>query len=252
MSWYDSAWKYRAPVSVDNTAGSGGTKDWTLVLPNDWDHFWTNALANGYDVVLTSSDGLTKLAFDRSVWNTTTKAGTLRVDGVTLTANTHCAWIYYGNPAASVDPAATVTISAPLSAFVEVADPRRESPAVVCRPERPGRTVPTAQISKPSTETTHVWWDLSRVLQRRTTANNGKRLLEEIDYVKSEIYAGTNAQSAMVDGTQTRIVGGRYVRTTAKAGTSGTDYTPRLTVTTTNLRVLDFRALLRVLDVDED
>ena len=45
---------------------------------------------------------------------------------------------------------------------------------------------------------------------------------------------------------------GRFVKTQLTAGSSGTDYTPRLTVETTENRILDFRALLQVRDVNED
>ena len=253
MSWFGSAFAYRASVSIDNTAGSGSAKDWTVTIPEDWDHFWANTLVNGFDAVLTKEDGRTKLSFERTTWAHATKTGSLSADSHQLdTANMHAAWLYYGNSAAAVDPASSVTISGALTADVELGFAARSRPMVLCRPERPGRTAPTPQISKPSTGTTHLWWDLGRILQTRTTASNGKRLYEEIEYAKIEVYDGAGAQAGMIDATKTRIVDGRYVRTLIKAGATGTDYTPRLTIGTTLDRVLDFRALLQVRDVDED
>lgn len=253
MSWYDPAWKYRASVSIDNVGGSAGAKDWSLVVPQDWDHFWDNTLANGFDTVIVSQDGRTKLSFERQTWTHANKAGTLRVDSHQLdTANMHHAWIYYGNSAASVDPSTSVTISGALSAEVEQAFAQRSRPMVLCRAERPGRTAPTPQVSKASTTTIHLWWDLARNLERRTTESNGRRLFEEIEYAQIQVFDGANPQASMIDADKTRIVDGRWVRTQIKAGTSGTDYTPRLTIGTTLDRVLDFRCLLQVRDVDED
>jgi len=253
MSWYGTSFKYRASVSIDNTAGSGGSKDWTLTIPAGWDHFWDNTLSNGFDTVLVQEDGRTKLNFERQTWTHASQAGTLRVDSHQLdTAQMHHAWLYYGDPAASADPATSVTITSALTADLELGLASRARPQVLCRPERPGRTAPTPQISKPSTATIHLWWDLGRVLQNRTTESNGKRFYEEIEYAQIEVYDGAIDQSALYDATKTRIVDGRWVRTLIKAGTSGTDYTPRLTIGTTLDRVLDFRCLLQVRDVDED
>jgi len=253
VSWYDSDFSYRASVSIDNTAGSGGANDWTLSIPAGWDHFWDNTLANGYDTVLVSEDGSTKLDFERNVWIHASNSGNLRVDAHQLdTTNMHHAWLYYGNASAAADPATSVTISGALTAKAELGFAARARPMVLCRPERPGRTAPTPQISKPSTGTIHLWWDLGRILQKRATASNGKLLYEEIEYAQIEVYDGASDQSSLYDATATRIVDGRYVRTLIKAGTDGTDYTPRLTIGTTLDRVLDFRALLQVRDVDED
>lgn len=253
MSWYSTGNLFRASVSINNSGGSAGTKDWALTIPEDWDHFWDNVLANGFDVVLTSENGRTKLNFERQSWTKATQTGVLRVDAHQLdTANIHHAWLYYQDAAASVDPASTVTISGALTAEVELALGSRGRPLIIARPERPGRTAPAPQISKASTETIHLWWDLGHVLQRRSTESNGFRLLEEIEYVKFEVLDSGTAVGGMVDAGKTRIVDGRYVRTLIKAGTSGTPVTARLTIGTTLDRVLDFRALLKVQDVDED
>jgi len=253
VSWFDPAWKFRASVTIDNTAGSSGSNDWALTLPGSWDHFWDNTLANGYDTVLTAEDGTTKSVFERQSWTHATQTGALRVDGHTLsTAEAHHAFIYYGNAAAAVDPVAAVSISSALSAYLDLTDPRRAWPIIRARPERPGRTAPSPQISKASTETIRVWWDLGRALERRATESNGKKALEEVTYAGFGIFDGANPQAGMIDETETRIVDGRYVMTLIKAGTTATDYTPRLTIGTTAGRVLDYRALLQVRDTNED
>ena len=253
MSWYDPAWKFRASVSLDNTAGSASATDWSLTIPESWDHFWDNTLANGYDAVITDQSGRTKLAFERQTWTHANQAGVLRTNDHSLsTTNTCHAFLYYGNSSASVDPVGSVSISSAITGEIELANPRSARPMIICRPERPGRTAPTPQIAKASTETIHVWWDLAGALQGRRTESNAHRLLEEIRNVKITVYDGASQQAAMVSATKTRIVNGRFVKTQLTAGSSGTDYTPRLTVETTENRILDFRALLQVRDVNED
>lgn len=59
MSWYSSNWRYRASISVDNTAGAGGAIDITASIPTNWDEFWDNVLSTGNDVRVTDADGET-------------------------------------------------------------------------------------------------------------------------------------------------------------------------------------------------
>jgi len=240
-------------VSLDNTAGSASATDWSLTIPESWDHFWDNTLANGYDAVITDQSGRTKLAFERQTWTHANQSGVLRTNDHSLSTTNMChAFLYYGNSSASVDPVGAVSISSAITGHLELATPRGARPTVICRPERPGRTAPTPQISKVSTETIHLWWDLSRVLYGRRTESNGHRLLEEIRNVKIKVFDGASDETGMYSSTKTRIVNGRFVKTQLAAGSSGTDYTPRLTVETTENRILDFRALLQVRDVNED
>ncbi len=255
MSWYSGALAYRVSVSIDNTAGTVAAHDWTVDLSTLGDHYWDNSLSNGFDTVLTDADGVTKLSFERHTdWDHANKAGTLRVDGHSLPAVATChAWLYYGDSTAAVDPASTVTITSAKSAYIHEADPRLAVPTILARAELAGRTAPTPKLSKATTESRAVWWDLGPILQKRRSTHNGKLLLEELTYAGIEVYDGAADQASMYDATETRILDGRYVVTLIKGGADSTDYTPRLTVgTTLHSQIRDFRALLQVRDVDED
>ena len=86
-SWYNSAYKERAPVAIDNVAGGGvppaspANIDWQLTIPTTWTRFWDNILVNGYDVILTDVDG-NLLQFERSTYIYASKRLVLQVNNM--------------------------------------------------------------------------------------------------------------------------------------------------------------------------
>jgi hypothetical protein len=92
---------------------------------------------------------------------------------------------------------------------------------------------------------------LSKVLGIRSIPEQGKRFLDEVSNVTYDITAQGQAQNAMEDKGQTRMVGNGFIRTTIKGGNSGTNYLVSLVVELVSGRILDFRATVRVKDVSE-
>ena len=110
MAYLDSALRFRHPVTVrgDGTANI----DVSITIPQDWDHFWDNVRADGFDVVLTAADGVTVLDFQRATWTPASRDGVLQVGGLSVAADADtdsCIWLYYGDPSAA-DRAGTPTI----------------------------------------------------------------------------------------------------------------------------------------------
>lgn len=85
MTWYDSAYKRRYPVTVDVTGGaeSSGTEDVSITFPSDWDDFWTNIRSDFNDVIITDSNG-TLQSFHRATENFANRSLQINVDNVTF------------------------------------------------------------------------------------------------------------------------------------------------------------------------
>jgi len=257
MGWYDSAWAYRAAVTIDNS-GAAGTVDVEIVVPSDWDHFWGAVQADGDDIHVTDADGQTLLSYALSGWDYANKTVTIQIDALTIpaTAGMYLVWVYYGNDAATDDSVA-VTITAAVSGYIEQGVPSTHLVSV--QPESPGSTRPRAQLQKTSSEQLAVWWDVTALLERRARAHAGRMSYEEMYGARVQITTGGTPQASMVDNTLQRFVeanGRSYLRFWLKAGTDATTYTVELTLvtrvpTTTTYRTLEPRAMLRVQDVDE-
>lgn len=254
MSWYDADWSHRAPIMIDNFAGVAQT-DVTIAVPSDFPRFWENVdTANsGADIRVTDADGNTLLDFDVVSFNASTRTVTINIDNLSTSSNDAAlvAWLYWGatgktTAAVSFTPGTTKT------GYIELTVPGSGTQRLVrCAPEAPGATNPRTEISKGSAEEIHLWWDLSKVLGIRSIPEQGKRFLDEVSNVTYDITAQGQAQNAMEDKGQTRMVGNGFIRTTIKGGSSGTNYLVSLVVELVSGRILDFRATVRVKDVSE-
>ena len=249
MSWLDADWRYRASVTIDNTAGGAGATDWSLVVPPTLSIFWDNVLANGHDIRLTGADGRTALTYQRQTWTHATETAVLEVDNQTIGGGAPIqAWLYWGN-AAAADTSGTFTAAGPLSAYIDLGCPQTSFPVITVGQEKPGRETPAAQLAKNTADEIFIWWDCRTILQRRCRKYAGSLAFAEI--LNATITVNLNngaAQGAMIDPIETRYIGGRWVKTLIKAGSDDTDYTVRLTVTTTEDTVKEARALLKVRD----
>jgi hypothetical protein len=254
MSWYQDAtnptqrWRRRAPIAVDNTGGSVGNIDITCVVPKDWDDFWNNVnQVDGRDIRVTDSDGKTLLVFDLNGFDVSTRTLTLEVDNYAAPAAAMLQlWVYWGNASANT-AAASFVASAPKTGTIWLAAPG--FPAITVTEERPRDTKPANKLAKQASTQTWVWWNLDAVLLKREFANAQDRLLEEIAYVSYVINLNGTPQS-MTDVTLTRYIDG-WVAVFVKAGTTGSNYTVALTVTTSEGRTLVFSAELNVRTVSE-
>lgn len=249
MSWYDSSWKYRAAIAVDNLAGGAGTSDVTVTIPPDWDEFWTKVLSTGIDVRIAAANGRQDLGFERITWTYATKTGVFEIINATVAAAAfNGIWIYWGNSAAA-DASAPFAPGALLNGYILPASPG--VPQVAVLPEIPGATQPRNKVVKKSSEALRIWWDFRALLHRRAGVQAGSRLYEEIQSVDLvDVQLATVSQAGMITTANTRIHDG-WVSTWVRGGTSGTTYTAICRIGTSFARVLDARVRVYVKDVAE-
>ena len=108
--WFDPAWTYRKKITIDNTKVDADQTDFPVYvdLADLGADFHSNlADANGGDIRVTESDGLTELPRQVVVIDTGANTGELHFEAnfLSSTVNTDF-YIYYGNAAAS-EPAAS-------------------------------------------------------------------------------------------------------------------------------------------------
>lgn len=258
MSWYTATpgavtYTKRAPISVDCTA-AGGTVDVTVTVPDDWDDFWTTILSNGYDIVVTLADGTTLATFERASYTYASRALTLEMDNVTLTAGKVCVlWVYYGYAAETTDRSTIVTPSGAKTGYIELSAPNRLT--FEYTPDQWGAARPRSLVVKKSTETIDIavrGWPL-RGRQAETTSALSL-FAEEVKEVNVAVYSGVTDVTSAYDETKTRVIynqGDPVVFVRMAAGTDATDYTIRVTITTTLGQVYEWRGWLAVRDTDE-
>ena len=261
MSWMDKDWTHRAAITVDNTASAQTVEDVTITLPSEWPEFWGNVDNAGDDVRVTDADGVTLESYKLVGFNSTTRVCTVHVDDVDLTDIETVAaaavagvllWIYWGNANATAAASVFTISGTEKTGAVQVGTPGSGSQRVVmARPETPGSVNPRTEVHKMASETIHLWWNLSRALASRHIPSQGSRAFDEIHNVRYSVENNGSPEASMVDVTEIRMVGPGWVRTTIKAGTSGTNYVAILAVELTQGRKLDFRTTIRVQDVTE-
>ncbi len=100
--WYDTDWQYRQRITIDSTNIGSNLTDFTVFLDetNMNAAFWADVKANGSDIVLTSSDGVTKLSRELIDIDTALETMELHVKLPTIDAasNTNF-YLYFGNAA---------------------------------------------------------------------------------------------------------------------------------------------------------
>lgn len=251
MSWRSTNDKYRAALALDGTAVGAGSYDVQFAVPADWDQFWNNVQSTGKDVRVCTADGRTavsKFYFDGGTFDTTTRTCVIDIQAVSVAANVMTQlWLYWGDSSLTI-ASSSFSPSSPKSAYIDQEKPGERIVRVL--PERPGDTRPVTKLVKTSTETVYVWFDLRAYLLQRSDKYNNRKLLEEISYVSYSCDLSGSAQAAMVDATKTRFSDG-WVKVLLKGGSSGSQYTINLSITTTEGRVLNPRAMLYVADTSE-
>ena len=268
-SWYDSNYKFRAPMTLHPT--SGGTLDFSIIVPPTMAIFWDNILATAVDLRVCDSDGITLLTFDRNNFSYANKTLTIEIDNyapVIVSAFPSVIWIYWGYASA----ADAATVFAPVGA--ELGRIALEAPPaayrIVCGPEPAGATKPRNTITKNSTETIYIYWDVTELLAKRQDASAQSMVFEGASQVSaaSVLVAGVD-QAAMHTNigvgpaSVVRCIeyqGRVYLRTDVIGGADATDYTLELKATTImnrasstvyDSRTITNRALLMVRDVSE-
>jgi len=257
VSWYDSDWKYRAPITVYNDAATG-TYDWTAAIPSTFQHLFSNTVSAGEDIRITDADGTTPVTFDVASFSQANLTGTIEADNDPLqgTGYVNLRWIYYGYASATT----AITAVAPASAKTGTLSMETPSGYVMrAGPEQPGATKPAFKVAKKSTESIDVYIDLTDVLVLRAETSQGSRAFEEPDYMVVTGRTANGTDSSIQSASAHRFLltpdGRLYAVVRLIAGTAGSDYTVIATITTTlspTPRVLDYRIWLQIRDVDED
>lgn len=249
MSWLSAADPYRMPLAVGAPEATGN-QDVQFAIPADWEAFWSRVTATGADIRVTQADGVTALTFGLDSFDRDGKAGTVQIKNVPVVdSKVGVVHIYWGDTDGSM-AATSVTLSSPLTAYLEQARPNAQR-AVVVAPEAYDDTQPRARMSKGSAVVTTVWWDFREALLERAEPSAGKNLLEEIERLDVvDVLDDSSSQPNMLDVAATRFLDG-WVATRLQGGTHNSDYTLLVRVVTTLGRTLEGRALLSVIDVTE-
>ena len=255
MGWMDKSWSKRAAVSVDNTSGAASI-DIEIALSASWSEFWDFVQDDGDDIRITAGDGETLLSFALDSWNYSNKAGTIQVDAYAGLPNaaqdaTVQVFVYWGNDAAAAGTT-SVTILNPKTGTVYRAKPGSGSyPVIKCRPPVLDRDETTHTVTKQTTETIRIWWDLRDMLATTRYPNQGSSVLEEIDYFTFNVVTGIDGDpaAALFDETKNYTAAPHFVSTLVKAGGDDSNYLMTLKVYTTEGRILDLRATLKVNDL---
>jgi hypothetical protein len=100
--WYSTNWSYRKPISIDYTKVDGALTNFPVLISRTDADLITKARSDGFDIMFTSVDGMTKLAHERETYDSATGelVAWVEVPSVSNTANTKL-WMYYGYSAAT-------------------------------------------------------------------------------------------------------------------------------------------------------
>ncbi len=102
LIWYNSNWIYRKAITIDHTKvpNTNQSNFPVLVSLTSDAGLSSHALSNGNDILFTSSDGITKIPYQRENYTGGTLNAWVKVPVVSSTQNT-VIYMYYGNPNAS-------------------------------------------------------------------------------------------------------------------------------------------------------
>jgi hypothetical protein len=232
MSWYDSSWNERIAITVNNTTATG-SYDVTIDLANykHLSNFWTNTLASGNDIRVTSADGRTLVVYDVTSFNRTNKTGTLKMQAVSLTTGVlNVFWLYWNNSGAS---AANTPFGAASPKTGVIWPGRPVGPwTVVARMPQPGDTVARPKIAKAPNDAGWLMLNVGEFLVQAGNTSNGSKRFDEVATVTATMYTGvTNYTATGIDLTKSKVTED-WVLIWVQAGVTATDYTVYTTITT--------------------
>jgi hypothetical protein len=136
LAWYDASWGYRVQVTVDSNQVNSDLTDYVLLITEDNvpAEFWSRVKADGSDIVVTTSDGTTKLDRDLIELDTTGQTMVLRVRIPSLSSSVDTdLYVYYGNSGAA-ESNSTATYSSSLEGYWALnEDPSGAAPQTIDR-----------------------------------------------------------------------------------------------------------------------
>lgn len=254
MTWYDSAYKRRYPVTVDVTGGaeSSGTEDVSITFPSDWDDFWTNIRSDFNDVIITDSNG-TLQSFHRATENFANRSLQINVDNVTFANRNsiNIVYVYFNNPDEATDRSVAFVPASPKTGKIFLAAP---SNRIVSQPiPKNGTTTPNSVFSKTSVDEVYIWFRVNSLLASRVSAYNDRLDFESVDYIKVQSLdsSSTNDTNRYIE-LNTAVIPG-YIGVYVKGGTNATDYTVECRIQTVGTgpfnQIFSLRALLQIRDL---
>lgn len=259
VSYYSADYAARAAVT---SIKDSPTQDLTIVIPPDWDPFWTTIDDDGYGIRLTEANGLTVVDYQVSSFTKATRTMELEVDDLVMGGSAVLLWLYYDTDTPT-DGAATFTATTPVATnYIHLGEPTGW--ILELRPDAPGQATPSQQIGKTEDDEILLWWKCVTLEPRSAPYNTSTAYEEVYAVVTAYVLSSGTPDGTMTDNSKLRIVQGNdgftYVRMLVKGGTSGTDYTVSITIETTvgslatgdqANRTINGRALLKVLDPSE-
>ncbi len=103
-SWYNDAWDYRIPITIQEAQIDGDLSNFPVYLNLDDlpSGFWSAVQGDGDDLRVTQSDGVTEVPIELVSINTGTTDGEFYFRATTLSSTTNSTYyLYYGNGSAS-------------------------------------------------------------------------------------------------------------------------------------------------------
>lgn len=246
-TWADSAFTYRAPISIPVYVGGGATNvDTEVQIAPDWDIFWNNIQSNFYDIKIYSADASTEISYQRqSGASYANRTLVLELEQVAIDdqSSTSLVYIYFGDATAATDPTSSFTPSSPVTGYIWLGRPVR-----IVKPStnNSGRTEPETVFTKDEGEKIDIWFDLRSLLAAYIDPFNNRLGYEGIKRIqpKSLDSSGTDSTSRY-SSDDTYFLNG-YASIRAIAGNSGNDYAVGLDIYTTNGQTFKVRCLLKV------
>lgn len=232
MAWYSdgsTTWRRRMAISViDSAGGSPGSYDVSLELAAQHAEFWANVQTDGFDIIVTQSDGMTEIAHARGSWNYAGKTAQIDIDNAGLNRGSskpriHLLWIYFDTAdTVAGDPATPFT---PSSALPARCWPGRIRGALVIPPALPGDSQPRMIQQKSADDENEIVISIAHLLDGASTEINGSAAYDEPSWVEVSGETGTVSTSLWNTNYTRYDLSGRFVRSILKGGTTATDYT---------------------------
>lgn len=100
--WYDAAWSYRREITIDYTKVPADQTNFVVYFAiNTTDNLFSNANADGSDILFTEDDGMTLLPYDLELYDSGTENMTAWVRMELSSSVDTTFYMYYGNALAS-------------------------------------------------------------------------------------------------------------------------------------------------------
>ena len=265
MSWYrhnytetdgDGRALYRLPLTFENTSGGSGNAVFSLAGIADLDEFWDNVQSDGYDIIVTTAEGSTIIAptaWDILSFNKTTRTGTIRIQGLTMPAGMSLYWLYWGKngTAATSQWVSTPAPSSPKTVHLHRGDPLSVEPSRRILggigSAQPRATTPRHALRKEADAALRVYWLLDNLKRTKLANAAGSTEWDQPSVGTHEVVDVNDSDVAtMYTVTEGRFAvdgdGRVYYSMIVKAGTTGTSYTARATVTTADGEIQIYNA----------